>query len=211
MGGPGWLWDPGRPGCQGPSHVALTLCPPWAPSLVWGSCPSCTDVEQGAPRAGSCLQSREEPCGQAPGTGQRVSGRRPAACGASRTPDSSPPDPRPPLSAQTSTEDADARPPASLGSTLAQSRALHGSGCPTASPSSGVTVPGPPGHHVPTNPLLPQREKLPSSPTSPHMAMRAVGAAQGGLPVAARPAAASSRLTGVTLGALLRKDQTHPG
>ena len=161
-------------------------------------------------QAPACSPVRS-PVDKRPAAGQRVSGRRPAACGASRTTDSSPPDPRPPLSAQTSTEDADARPPASLGSTLAQSRAPHGSGCPTASPSSGVTVPGPPGHHVPTNPLLPQREKLPSSPTSPHMAMRAVGAAQGGLPVAARPAVASSRLTGVTLGALLRKDQRHPG
>ena len=43
------------------------------------------------------------------------------------------------------------------------------------------------------------------------MAMRAVGAAQGGLPVAARPAVARPRLTAVTLGALLRKDQRHPG
>ena len=59
--------------------MALTLCPRWAPSLVWGSCPSCTDVEQGAPRAGSCLQSREEPCRQAPGS-QAESLRPPTSC-----------------------------------------------------------------------------------------------------------------------------------
>ena len=42
------------------------------------------------------------------------------------------------------------------------------------------------------------------------MEMRAPGAAQGGLPVAALAGMASSRLPGVTLGALLVKDQRHP-
>ncbi|KAJ1360190.1 hypothetical protein KIN20_019110 [Parelaphostrongylus tenuis] len=37
------------------------------------------------------------------------------------------------------------------------------------------------------------------------MEMRAAGAAQGGLPVAASPGVASSRLTGITLGDLLDK------
>ena len=56
-----------------------------------------------------------------------------------------------------------------------------------------------------------QRENLPSSTPSPHMEKTAPGAAQGGLPLKARPAVASSRLTGITLGDLLIKDQRHPG
>ena len=43
------------------------------------------------------------------------------------------------------------------------------------------------------------------------MDFRALGAAQEGLPVEASPGVASSRLPGVTLGALLVKDQRHPG
>ena len=43
------------------------------------------------------------------------------------------------------------------------------------------------------------------------MEIRAPGAAKGGLPVAALPGVASSTLPGVTLGALLVKDQRHPG
>ena len=56
-----------------------------------------------------------------------------------------------------------------------------------------------------------KREYLPSSPTFMHMGMRESGAGQGGLPVAARPGVASSRLPGVTTGALPVKDQRHPG
>ena len=41
--------------------------------------------------------------------------------------------------------------------------------------------------------------------------MRAPGAAQEGLLVEATPGVASSRLPGVTLGALLVKDQRHTG
>ena len=60
-------------------------------------------------------------------------------------------------------------------------------------------------------PVPAQRENLPTSPPSLHMEMMAAGAAQGGLPLKARPAVASSRLTGITLGDLLIKDQRHPG
>ena len=43
------------------------------------------------------------------------------------------------------------------------------------------------------------------------MEMKESDPGQGGLPVAARPGVASSRLPGVTTGALLVKDQRHPG
>ena len=56
-----------------------------------------------------------------------------------------------------------------------------------------------------------QRENLPSSAPSLHMEMMAAGAAQGRLPLKARPAGASSRLTWITLGDLLIMDQMHPG
>ena len=56
-----------------------------------------------------------------------------------------------------------------------------------------------------------QRKNLPSSPPSLHMEMMAAGAPKGGLPVEARPGLVSSMLTGITLGALLLKDQRHPG
>ncbi|KAJ1346188.1 hypothetical protein KIN20_000914 [Parelaphostrongylus tenuis] len=65
----------------------------------------------------------------------------------------------------------------------------------------------PPAHQ----PTPAQTEYLLSSPTSPHMEMKAAGAAQGGLPVADRPGVASSRLTGITLRDLLEKDLRHPG
>ena len=85
----------------------------------------------------------------------------------------------------------------------------QGSYFPADSPSSGVTVTGTPDHHVPTNLLL-LRGRTSPLPTFPHMEMRAPGAAQGGLPVAALPGVASSIFLGVTLGALLVKDQRHP-
>ena len=59
-------------------------------------------------------------------------------------------------------------------------------------------------------PASAQRENVPSRPTFPHMEMRAPGAAQGGFPVAVLPGVATSRLPGVTLGALLVKDQRLP-
>ena len=68
-------------------------------------------------------------------------------------------------------------------------------------------TPRSPHGHQPTPGL---RENLPSSPPSPHMEIMAAGAAQGRLPVAARPGVARSSLTEITLGALLVKDQRHP-
>ena len=56
-----------------------------------------------------------------------------------------------------------------------------------------------------------QRENLPSSPPSVHMEMSAPGTAQEGLLVDTSPGVSSSRWPGVTLGALLVKDQKHPG
>ena len=41
--------------------------------------------------------------------------------------------------------------------------------------------------------------------------MRAAGAAQRRLEMSARPGVARSRLIGITFGALLVKDQIHPG
>ena len=70
---------------------------------------------------------------------------------------------------------------------------------------------GPPRSPRAHQPAPAQRENLPSSPPSLHMDFRALGAAQEGLPVEASPGVASSRLPGVTLGALLVKDQRHPG
>ncbi|CAM9173896.1 unnamed protein product, partial [Rangifer tarandus platyrhynchus] len=49
-----------------------------------------------------------------------------------------------------------------------------------------------------------QTEYLLSCPPFPHMEMRAAGAAQRRLPVSARPGVASSRLTVITLGDLLK-------
>ena len=90
-------------------------------------------------------------------------------------------------------------------------KAPQGSYFPADSPSSGVTVTGPPRSPRAHQTAPAQRENLPSSPPSLHMDFRALGAAQEGLPVEASPGVASSRLPGVTLGALLVKDQRHPG
>ena len=89
-------------------------------------------------------------------------------------------------------------------------KAPQGSYFPADSPSSGVTVTGPPGHHVPTNLLLSRGNTSPQVPL-PARGDEGLWAAHGGLPVAARPGVASSRLPGVTSGALLVKDQRHPG
>ena len=152
-------------GGSGIQNVLGVRAPPtWhSPCALPGLCRLC-----GAPVPGAGMWSRElrgptpvcspvrRPVNKWAAAGQRVSGHWSAASGASRTPDSSPPDTRPPLSAQTSTEDTDTREPASLVSTLAQSRAPQGSCFPTASLSSDVTLTGPPGHPVPTNLLLPR-------------------------------------------------------
>ena len=106
-----------------------------------GSWSLCGEMDQGTPWMGSCLKSYEEPCEHSawkPGRKSQGTSQLPVVL--LRPTDISGPDTHPPLSAQTSTKDADARPPASLGSTLAQSKAPQGSCFSTASPSSGVTV-----------------------------------------------------------------------
>ena len=98
-------------------------------------------MEKGALWMRSCLQSLLEPCEHSawePGRKSQGTSQPPMML--LRPTDSSPPHTCPPLSAQTSTEDADARPSDSHHSTLAQSRAPQGSCFPTASPSSGVTL-----------------------------------------------------------------------
>ena len=81
---------------------------------------------------------------------------------------------------------------------------------PTDSPSSGVIVTGPQVTTCP--PTCSGQEGVP--PLKSHLHAHGdegIWAAQGGLPVAARPGVASSRLPGVTSGSLLVKDQRHPG
>ena len=53
--GPGasWVWSL--------LSLALTLSLPWALLLVRGTCPSCREMEQGAPWTGSCPISCVEP------------------------------------------------------------------------------------------------------------------------------------------------------
>ena len=153
---------------QGASGIQIVLgvrAPPtWhLPCALPGFCRWCrapapgagmwTRGLQGPAPVCSAMRSHVDKC---PAARQRVSVHRPAACVVSWTPDSSPPDTCTPVSAQTCTKDADNRPPVILGSTQAQSRGPQGSCFPTASLSSGVTITGPPGHHVPTNPLLPR-------------------------------------------------------
>ena len=168
-------------------------------------------MDQGAPRTSSCLQCHEEPCGQVPSS-QTESLSPPASCLCCFL------DPR-----------------------QLPSRHLHSSLCTdlhqgcrqsttchpwvhtgTKQRTSGILLP----HCQPVlrcdhnrttrsprayQPAPAQREKLLSSPPSLHMEMRAAGTAQRALPVVARPGVASSRLTGITLGALQVKDQRHSG
>ena len=116
----------------------------------------------------------------------------------------------PPLSAQTSAEDADTCPSDSHRSTLAQSRAPQASFFPTASPSSGVTVSGPQVTTCrPTCSCLEGEPPLKSH--FPAHGDEGTCCCPGRAPVEARPGVASSNLTGITLGALLVKDQRHPG
>ena len=126
-------------------------------------------MEQRAAWMGSCLQSCEEPCEHSAwqsGRMSQVTSKLPVVH--LRPTDISPPDTHPTLSAQNSTEDRDSRPPDSHRSTLPQSRAPQESCLPTARPSSGVTMTGPPGHHVPTNLLLPRRRTSPQAPLPTH-------------------------------------------
>ena len=168
-------------------------------------------MEQGALWTGSCLQSCEEPCEHSawqPGRKSQGTSQLPMVL--LRPTDSSPPDTRPPLSAQTSTEDADTLPSDSHWSTLAQSRALQGSCFPTASLSSCMPVSGPQVTTCPPTCSCPEGEPTLKSHVPAH-GDEGSWHCPGRALVAARPGVASSRLTGITLGALLLKDQRHPG
>ena len=159
----------------------------------------------------SCLQSLEEPCEHSawePGRKSQGTSQLPMVL--LRPTDSPPPQTRPPLSAHTSTEDADARPSDSHRSTLAQSRAPQGSFFPTASPSSVVTVSGPQVTTCPPICSCPEGE-LRLKSHFPANGDEGSWSCPGRAPVVARPGVASSSLTGITLGALLVKDQRHPG
>ena len=89
-------------------------------------------------------------------------------------------------------------------------KASQGSYFPTDSRSSGVIVTVP---QVTTGPpTFSCQEGVPPLKSHFHAhGDEGLWAAQGGLPVAARPGVASSRLPGVTSGALLVKDQRHLG
>ena len=167
-------------------------------------------MEKEALWMGSCVQSLEEPCEHSawePGRKSQGTSQLPMVL--LRSTDSAPPHTCPPLSAETSTEDADTRPSESHQSTLAQSRAPQGSCFPTASPSSGLTVSGPQVTMCPAicscpEGVPPHKSHLPAhgDEGSSHYPGRA--------PVVARPGVASSSLTWITLGALLVKHQRHP-
>ena len=160
---------------------------------------------------GSCLQSLEKPCEHSawePGRKSQGTSQLPMML--LRPTDSPHPHTHPPLSAQTSTKDTDTRPSDNNRSTLAQSRAPQGYCFPTASPSSGVTVSGPQVTTCPPTCSCPEGEP----PLKSHFLAhgdegnwRCPGRAR----VTGRPGVASSSLTGITLGALLVKDQRHPG
>ena len=159
---------------------------------------------------GPCLQSLEKPCEHSawePGRKSQGISQLPMVL--LRPTDSPPPHTRPPLSAQTSTEDADARPSDSHRSTLAKSRALQGSCFPTAILSSGVTVSGPQVTTCPPTCSCPEGEP-PLKSHFPAHGDEGNWRCPGMAPGAARPGVASSRLPGVTSGALLLKDQRHP-
>ena len=158
----------------------------------------------------SCLQSLEDPCEHSawePGRKSQGTSKLPMVL--LRPTDSPPPHTSPPLSAQTTTEDADVHPSDSHRSILAQSRAPQGSFFPTASPSSGVTVSGPQVTTCPPTCSCPEGEP----PIKSHFLAHGDESSwpcPGRAPVAAKPGVASSRLIGITLGALLVKEQRHP-
>ena len=171
----------------------------------------CREMEKGALWMGSCLQSLEEPCEHSDWEpGRKSQGNSELPMVLLRPTESRPPHTGPPLSAQTSTEDADARPSDSHRSTLAQSRAPQGSWFPTASPSSGVTMSGPQVTTCPPICSCPEGKPPLKSYFSAH-GDEGSWSCPGRAPVAARPGVASSSLTGITLGALLVKYQRHPG
>ena len=77
-------------------------------------------------------------------------------------------------------------------------------------PAGPQGLSGTPSHHEPTNCSC--QECVPPLKSHFHThGNESIWVAQGGLPVAARPGVATSRLPGVTSGALLVKDQRHPG
>ena len=171
----------------------------------------CGEMEKGSLWMGSCLQSLEEPCEHsalAPGRKSQGTSQLPMVL--LRPTDNPPQHTHPPLSAQTSTEDADAHPPDSHRSTLAQSRAPQGYCFPTASPSSGVTMSGPQVTTCPPTCSCPEGEP-PLKCNFPAHGDEGSWRCQGRAPVVTMPGVASSSLTGITLGALLVKDQRHPG
>ena len=160
---------------------------------------------------GSCLQSLEESCEHSAWQpGRQAQGTSQLPMVLLRPTDSPPPHTRPPLSAQISTEDADTRPSDSHPSKLAQSRAPQGSCFPTASLSSGVTVSGPLVTTFPPTCSCPEGEP-PLKSHFPAHGDQGNLCCPGRAPVAASPGVASSSLTVITLGALLVKDQRHPG
>ena len=168
-------------------------------------------MEKGALLMGSSLQSLEEPCEhRACEPGRKSQGTSHLPMVLLRPTDNPPPHTHPPLSAQTSTEDADTCISDSHRSTLAQSRAPQASCFPTVSPSSGVTVSGRQVTTCPPTCSCPEGEPPLKSHFPAHGdegSWRCPGRAQ----VAERPGVASSRLPWVTLGALLVKDQRQPG
>ena len=176
-----------------------------------GSWLLCGEMEKGALWMGSCLQSLEEPSEHSawePGGKSQGTTQLPMVL--LRPTDNPTPHTRPPLTAQTSTEDADTPPSDSHRSTLAQSRAPQGSCFPTASSSSGVTVSGPQVTTCPPTCSCPEGEPPLKSHFPAHGDVGTWRCPERA-PVAARPGVASSSLTGITLGALLVKDQRHPG
>ena len=171
----------------------------------------CEEMEKGALWMGSCLQSLEEPCEHSawePGRKSQGTSQLPMVL--LRPTDSPPPHTRPPLSAQNSTEDSDTRSSDSHRSTLAQSRAPQGSCFPTASPFSGVTMSGPLVTMCPQTCSCPEGEP-PLKSQFPAHGDEGTWHCPAKAPVEGRPGVASSSLTGITLGALLVKDQRHPG
>ena len=171
----------------------------------------CGEMEKGALWMGPCLQSLEEPCEHSacePGRKSQGTSQLPMVL--LRPTDSPPPHTSPPLSAQTSNEDADVHPSDSHRSILAQSRAPQGSCFPTASPSSGVTMSGPQVTTCPPTCSCPEGEP-PLKSHFPAHGDESSWHCPGMAPVPARPGVASSSLTEITLDALLVKDQRHRG
>ena len=146
----------------------------------WGSWLLCGEMENGALLMGACLQSLEEPFEHSawePGRKSQGSSQLPMVV---LKPKTATLQTYPPLSAQTSTKDADACPSESHRSTLAQIRAPQGSFFHTASPSSYVTVSGPQVTMCPPTCSCPEGEP-PLKSHFPHMVMRAPVVAQEGL------------------------------